>query len=119
MKAKDALFAWTPVHWDSSRSAATCGKVRIGPLLRKGDIDWTDHPIKYSHTGGAAYTAWRTCEPTKRLAMIFIEFNAMVVRDGIDPKEAHKAFLAIDEYRDAIASDIEGASHPEDMLGGL
>jgi hypothetical protein len=119
MKAKDALFAWTPVHWNSSRSDATRGKVRIGPLLQHGDTDWTDYPVEYSHIGGAAYTAWRTCEPAKLLAMIFIEFNAMVVRDGIDPKEVHKAFLAIDEYRDAIAPDIEGANHPGDIFGGL
>jgi hypothetical protein len=52
-----------------------------------------------------AKDAWRKCEPMKLLAMIFIEFNAMVVRYGIDPQEAHKAFLAIDEYRDAIAPD--------------
>ena len=55
----------------------------------------------------------------KLLAMLFIEFNAMIVRDGIDPQEAHHAFLAIDEYREAIAPDIEGASHPEDIFGGL
>jgi hypothetical protein len=48
MKAKDALFAWTPVHSDSSRFDATRGKVRIGPLLHEGDIDWTDHPVKSS-----------------------------------------------------------------------
>jgi len=53
------------------------------------------------------------------LAMLFIEFNAMVVRDGINPQIAHKAFLAIDEYRDAIAPDIEGSSHPEDTFGGV
>jgi hypothetical protein len=41
--------------------------------------------------------------------MIFIEFNAMVVRDGINPQEAHRAFLAIDEYRTHIAPDIDGA----------
>jgi hypothetical protein len=109
MKAKDALFAWTPVHSDSIRFDATRGKVRIGPLLHEGDIDWTDHPVKYAFTGGASYIAWRACDPMRLLAMIFIEFNAMVVRDGIDPQLAHKAFLAIDEYRDAIAPDMEGS----------
>jgi hypothetical protein len=53
MKAKDALFAWTPMHWDSSRLDETRGKVRIGPILHKGDIDWTDHPVEYALTGGA------------------------------------------------------------------
>jgi hypothetical protein len=31
------------------------------------------------------------------------------VRDGIDPQAAHRAFLAIDEYRFRIAPDTEGA----------
>ena len=34
----------------------------------------------------------------------------MVLHDGIDPKVAHKAFLAIDEFRMNIAPDIEGAA---------
>jgi hypothetical protein len=95
MKAKDALIAWTPAHWACPYSAQTRGKLRIGPLLRKGDQDWTDHPHEYAFTGGAAYTAWRKYEPMKLLAMLFIEFNAMTVRDGIN---------------DAIAPDMEGAS---------
>jgi hypothetical protein len=107
MKAKDALIAWTPVHCEWRE--ATRGKVRIGPLLRLGDIDWTDHPVEYSYTGGAAYTEWRKMNPAELLAMVFIEFNTMVVRDGIDPQEAHRAFLAIDEYKTHIAPDMDGA----------
>lgn len=41
--------------------------------------------------------------------MIFIEFNAIVVRDGIDAQDAHRAFLTIDEYRTHIAPDMSGA----------
>jgi hypothetical protein len=48
-------------------------------------------------------------KPAELLAMVFIEFHAMVVRDGIDPQEAHRAFLAIDEYRTHIAPDMDGA----------
>ncbi|MEH3117107.1 MAG: hypothetical protein PGN25_05720 [Methylorubrum populi] len=46
----------------------------------------------------------------QRLAMLFIDFNTLVVRDGIDPKEAHRAFLVIDEYRDRISPDVPGAA---------
>ena len=37
------------------------------------------------------------------------EFHALLVRDGIHPQAAHKAFLVIDEYREVISPDIEGA----------
>jgi hypothetical protein len=40
---------------------------------------------------------------------MFILFNTVTVRDGIDVKKAHKAFLQIDEYRAAISPDIPGA----------
>jgi hypothetical protein len=41
--------------------------------------------------------------------MLFIQFHTAVIRDGIDPQRAHKAFLAIDEYRQRISPDIQGA----------
>jgi len=109
MKGNDALIAWTPANWDIPLCAATRGKIRIGPLIQKGEIDWTDHPVEYACTGGAAYTSWRKLKPEALLAMIFIEFNAIVVRDGIDPQDAHRAFLTIDEYRTHIAPDMDGA----------
>jgi hypothetical protein len=43
------------------------------------------------------------------VAMTFIEFNTIVARDGIDPKTAHEAFLAIDEYAERISPDMPGA----------
>jgi hypothetical protein len=56
--------------------------------------------------------AYDTQDPnreTDRLLGMFILFNVLVVRDRIDPKAAHAAFLEIDEYRMAISSDAPGA----------
>ena len=36
-------------------------------------------------------------------------FNALVVRERLDPQEVHRAFLAIPEYRYTIPEDTEGA----------
>jgi hypothetical protein len=47
--------------------------------------------------------------PTKQLLAMFILFNTVTVRDGIDVKRAHEAFLAIDEYRQTISPDAPGA----------
>jgi hypothetical protein len=49
--------------------------------------------------------------PTRgeRLLGMFILFNTITIRDGIDTTKAHKAFLAIDEYRQAISPDTPGA----------
>jgi hypothetical protein len=40
---------------------------------------------------------------------VFVEFHAMVVREGIDPIVAHEALLKIDEFAETIASDIIGS----------
>jgi hypothetical protein len=45
----------------------------------------------------------------KQLLAVFILFNTLVVRDGIEPGRAHRAFLAIDEYRKTISPDAPGA----------
>ncbi|MGC2786155.1 MAG: hypothetical protein WA397_20450 [Roseiarcus sp.] len=69
-------------------------------------------------TGGAAEIALRKCtDEYKRDMMLFIEFHTIVVRDKVPVEAAHRAFLAIDEYRDRISPDIEGAT-PGDAFGG-
>lgn len=105
MKANEALIAWTPAH-PGGRKEATSGQVKVGPLLGEHDPDWT---APYACTGGAAYTHVRQATGWKSIAMLMIAFQGLVVGDGIEPKAAHEAFLAIDEYRQRIARDIPGA----------
>ena len=66
----------------------------------------------------ASELALRKCtDEYKRDMMLFIEFHTIVVRDKVPVEAAHRAFLAIDEYRDRISPDIEGAT-PGDAFGG-
>ncbi|MDB5432518.1 MAG: hypothetical protein JWP35_3634 [Caulobacter sp.] len=106
MKAAEALVAWTPDNGIYEGLKTTIGQVAVGPLIREGQGDWTD---PFAYTGGAAYVARRKKKGWPLVAMVFIDFQTMVVRDGIDPQVAHEAFLAIDEYRQKIALDIAGA----------
>ena len=56
--------------------------------------------------------AYDTQDPTRetdRLLGMFILFNTLVVRDRIDPKAVHAAFLEIDEYRMSISPESPGA----------
>jgi hypothetical protein len=57
--------------------------------------------------------ARRTMPYWQQVALMLTDFHQIVVRDGIDPQVAHKAFLEIDEYREIIAADIEGAEPKE------
>lgn len=104
MKAREALIAWTPASW---QGWPTAGMVKVGPLISGKDAaDWSD---PYGMTGGAAYVAVRKMEGYQSKAKLFIDFHTVVVRDGVDAQEAHKAFLVVDEYRSAISPDIDGA----------
>lgn len=103
MKAREALIAWTPAN---SRNDPTAGQVKVGSLVGKGEIDWTK---PYQSTGGAAFVDRRKMNGDRSILMVFVDFQTLVVRDGIDPQIAHSAFLQIDEYAETIALDVPGA----------
>lgn len=106
MKASEAIVAWTPNrgHWADKETA---GMVAVGPFMdAASDVDWT---AVYAMTGGAANVSRRKMKGPLQKMMVFVEFNTLVVRDGIDPNDAHKAFLKIDEYAETISPDIPGA----------
>ena len=91
MKATEALIAWTSAYSKNS----TKGKIEVRPLILGTRQDWTE-PFLYK--GGAKYSDWRKLKGWEAVAKTFIEFNAIVVRDGLSPEVVHEAFLAIDEY---------------------
>lgn len=111
MKAHEALIAWTPAgigeHEHDTPYWRTRGQVKIGPLLRTDDggnrdRDWTKG---FACTGGAAYTTRRKLRGDASTKMVLVDFVDMVVRDGIEPLVAHRAFMTIDEYRESVAED--------------
>ena len=103
MKLAETMIAWTPRH-DFLADRPTFGRVEAGPHPDRGG--WSR---AFFSTGGACMSDWREADEAGRLALLFILFNTLVIRDEIDPAEAHRAFLAIDEYRAAIPPDQAGA----------
>lgn len=100
MKAAEAMIAWTPDR-EPFLNDPTRGQVRIGALLQRDEADWAR---PFAKSGGAAYTARRDLEGWEQIANVFIDFQAIVVEDGIDPKLAHAEFLKIDEYKETLAN---------------
>ena len=105
MKLAESVIAWTPATLDSP----TAGKVRVGPLIRPGEEDWTK---SYFSTGGGAYVGVRKLSEVEAVAWTFMEFHVLVTRDGIPPHRVHEAFLAIDEYVANIPPDMRGDENP-------
>jgi hypothetical protein len=107
MELVDAVVAWTPPFW--AAQTETGGQVRVGPLKHS---NWKR---AFTMTDGAVFTNWRGLPKLERELLMFVIFNQIVIRDGIDPKAAHNAFFEIDEYRRLIARDVHWA---EDQPGG-
>jgi hypothetical protein len=94
MKFTEVMIAWNP----------GTDQITVGPWPdREG---WTRG---YMMKVGAKDLALRKMPPMMRLAQLFLHFNTAIVRDRIDPQVAHRAFLAIDEYRRHISADMLGA----------
>jgi endonuclease YncB( thermonuclease family) len=94
MKFLEAMIAWNP----------NTDEVDVGP--------WPDRSgwsRRYRRTVGACFTELRDMSGEERERRLFIDFNTLVVRDGVPPAAAHKAFLKIDEYRSSISPDMPGA----------
>ena len=103
MKQTEAIIAWTPARW-SELKPETAGLVVVLPVPDEAGV-----AKRYVMRAGASSSALAGLSEEARIARLFIDFQTLVVRDGIDPQVAHRAFLAIDEYRFRIAPDTEGA----------
>lgn len=104
MKYNQAMIAWNPNYDWIEKSGRVPGQVMV--------VAWPDRrglsrPLL--NTCGACYESLHELNEDQLIARLLIDFHTLVVRDGIDPQEAHRAFLNIDEYRKFIAPDIEGA----------
>lgn len=104
MKHVEAIIAWTPSRWAHLRPD-TAGQVAV---LRSPDADGAAK--RFVMRAGARSPALHDLSEEGRIARLFIDFQTLVVRDGLDPQAVHRAFLAIDEYRFRIAPDTEGAA---------
>lgn len=102
MKQLEAIIAWTPARWADLRPE-TAGQVVVLPLGEAQEAK------RFAMRAGASSSALAVLSEEERITRLFIEFQTLVVRDGIDVQAAHRAFLAIDEYRFRIAPDTEGA----------
>lgn len=89
------MVAWEPAS----------GEVKIGSCP-----DLTGWSNRYPMSSGCCNAGRRhQMSPRGKVMMLLIDFHKLVVRDGVDPQNAHREFLKIDEYRRRIAPDITGA----------
>ncbi|MCJ2092952.1 hypothetical protein MKK67_10635 [Methylobacterium sp. J-072] len=103
MKQIEAIIVWTPARW-AGLKPETAGQIAVVPATDNASV--SKH---YVMRAGADPSGLATLSEEGRIARLFIDFQTIVTRDGIDPQAAHRAFLAIEEYRLHLAPDTEGA----------
>jgi hypothetical protein len=100
MKITEADIVWVP----ASADVPNAGSIRV-----------ERHGSGWRRTAGdrwvpaASFSRVTSKDSNLQLLAMFITFNTIVVRDGIDPQAAHRALLTIDEYRQSISRDMQGA----------
>jgi hypothetical protein len=105
MKITVADVLWVPVYSETPDAGSIMVK-RHGTHHR---AEYPNHMWMPAIDMGPYGTHPTKDDPIKQLLAMFILFNTVTVRDGIDVEKAHKAFLTIDEYRKTISPDAQGA----------
>ena len=98
MRAVDAVITWTPDIPDMPKDLR--GKVSVSSFPLRGKAR------RHLMTRGAGDSDWDNASPEVLEKAIFVEYNTLVARDGINPKLAHREFRKIYEYRQNIAPDF-------------
>jgi hypothetical protein len=108
MKMSEAAIEWVPSWWSDPAEGVEPGSVRVA---RKGRSWWRGAPF-WLDVGSPSFPD-RDLTDVERVLQMFLDFHAMVVRDGIDPQVLHAEMLKVEEYRQQIARDIPGAAPTE------
>lgn len=99
MKAEDARLGWNP----------ETKAVEVGP---RDPNDWMrPYPMWLDVARGGAYQTFKPTTPLELAFLILVHFHTLAVRDRIPLEPLHREFLKIDEYRQRISPDIDGAEH--------
>jgi hypothetical protein len=107
MKLADADIVWTPVY-----PADVCTRDEVPD---QGMVRIERHSSGWKRTRGdrwmpaGDFSNGNGKTADLQLLAMFVTFNTITVRDGVDVQVAHQAFLAIDEYQQHISPDMEGA----------
>jgi hypothetical protein len=101
MKLQDVYVTWTPFR-DGGPLGGDVSLIPAEDIYLYNDLPpWrAEGGPKVENVSGDAAKVYA-------LAL----FQKMVVVDGIHPKKAHKALIAIDEYRDAIDPSLARKLH--------
>lgn len=105
MRYRDCMIAWMPMKAKPMGRYAAPGSICVGP---HPDKDRWSRP--YRSTVGGCILVVKRWSLLRCVTQVMLDFNMLTVRDGLDPKEVHREFLKIDEYRHHISPDIEGAA---------
>jgi hypothetical protein len=87
------------IGWDALTANGKT-EIEVGPYPDR--TGWTS---RYDGLLGGCMPIVQELHPAEWAAMLFVDFNTLVVGHGLDPMTVHREFLKIDEYRRMIPPD--------------
>jgi hypothetical protein len=114
MTLADAQYEWNPMGWSprgETREGA-CVVYSRSAYIQARASGYLPHPPMHLWNMVGRHRPFSDNEPTEdqQVLTMFVNFHTLVVRDGLDPQLVHREFLKVDEYRQQIARDCEGAA---------
>ena len=100
-------FCESMVMWKPNSSNVMVVPIWNGPGRRPQE---DDEKKNYPYWFSGRDSRYRGLSALRTKLIVYIEAIHLIVRDKVDPKSVHKAFLAIDEYVDGLADDVEGVN---------
>jgi hypothetical protein len=91
MKYRNCMIAYNPFSSD----------IVVGPHPDR--TGWSDD---YERAVGGCWLRTKTQSWERNVIQMLLDFHHAVVRDGVPVEAAHRAFSAIDEYREVMADDV-------------
>ena len=69
---------------------------------------WKTITLRFPSDVGATFSDRAAARGAKAVALVFIDFHTLVVRDAMPIEAVHQEFLKIDEYKRHMSPDIPG-----------
>jgi hypothetical protein len=94
MRIIEAAIGWNALTTEGKT------EIEVGPYPDR--TGWTS---RYDGLIGGCLPIMHELNPAERAAMLFVDFNALVIGHGLDAMTVHREFLKIDKYRCRIPPD--------------
>jgi hypothetical protein len=95
---RDHMITWTPADWQDDPTRGGARVVKHPDTSGRGS--------RYKYSAGACWGEVREWNKKDRTILVLSDALAMILRDGLDPAEVHRALWVLEGYRFGLPDDV-------------